>query len=93
MYDVLASGHPLLAMADSDSEPAMMIAEEEVGWTVSPGDLDAFIERVIHAADHPDELCEMGRRARAAAERQYSLAQVGEQYRDMLAAVLAERHV
>ncbi len=93
MYDVLASGHPLLAMADSDSELAMMIAEEGVGWTVPPGDLDAFMERVIHAADHRDELGEMGRRARSAAERTYSLAQVGEQYRDVIAAVLAERHV
>jgi glycosyltransferase involved in cell wall biosynthesis len=92
MYDVLASGHPLLAMADSDSELAMMIAEERVGWSVPPGDLGAFIERVVYAADHRDELREMGRRARAAAERTYSLTQIGEQYRDLVAAVVAERH-
>jgi colanic acid biosynthesis glycosyl transferase WcaI len=90
MYDVLAGGHPLLAMADSDSELAMMIAEEGVGWTVPPGDRAAFIERVVHAADHRDELREMGRRARAAAVRSYSLARIGEQYRDMIASVLAE---
>lgn len=92
MYDVLASGHPLLAMADSDSELAMMIAEERVGWTVPPGDLGAFIERVVYAADHRNELCEMGRRARAAAERTYSPAHIGEQYRDLIASVLAEHH-
>lgn len=92
MYDVLASGHPLLAMADRDSELAMMIAEEGVGWSVPPGDLGGFIERVVHAADHHDELYEMGRRARAAAERTYSLSQAGERYRDVIASVLAERH-
>ena len=92
MYDVLAGGHPLLAMADGDSELAMMIAEEGVGWTVPPGDRGAFIERVVYAADHRGELLEMGRRARAAAERAYSLTLAGERYRDMIASVVAERH-
>ena len=92
MYDVLASGHPLLAMADADSELAMMIAEEGVGWTLPPGDRDTFVERVLYAADHREELREMGGRARAAAEQKYSLARVGEQYRALIASVIAERH-
>jgi colanic acid biosynthesis glycosyl transferase WcaI len=88
MYDVLASGHPLLALADSDSEIAMMIDDERVGWSVPPGDCDAFVERVLYAADHRQELLEMGRRARAASERTYSLANVGEQYRQMIASII-----
>lgn len=92
MYDVLASGHPLLALANDDSELAMMIAEERVGWTVPPGDRDALIERILYAAAHPEELSEMGRRARAAAERKYSLAHIGQSYRDLIASVVAEPH-
>ncbi|MGH9418990.1 MAG: glycosyltransferase family 4 protein [Thermoanaerobaculia bacterium] len=93
MYDVLASGHPLLALTDSDTELAMLIAEERVGWSVPPNDREAFIERLLYAVDHPEEIEEAGRRARAVAERKYSLSQIGAQYRDLIASVVAERHV
>ncbi|HEV7425815.1 MAG TPA: glycosyltransferase family 4 protein [Thermoanaerobaculia bacterium] len=93
MYDVLASGHPLLALTDSDSELAMLIAEERVGWSVAPNDREAFIGRLLYAVEHRDEIEEAGRRARAVAERKYSLSQIGEQYRDLIASVLAERDV
>jgi glycosyltransferase involved in cell wall biosynthesis len=93
IYDVLAGGHPLLALTDSDSELAMLIAEERVGWSVPPNDREAFIEQLLYAAEHRDELEEAGRRARAVAERKYSLSQIGEQYRHLIASVIAERDV
>ena len=91
-YDVLASGHPLLALADSDSELAMMVAEERVGWIVPPNDREAFINRLLYLVDHRNELAEAALRARAVAERRYSLAQIGAQYRDLIASVVGQRH-
>jgi len=37
LYNVLASGRPVLAAAEAGSELSMVIHEEQVGWTVPPG--------------------------------------------------------
>ena len=85
MYNVLASGRPLLAVADADSELALLIDEEQVGWRVPPGDADALTARIEHAASHPDEVAAMGQRARVVAEGKYTLAQIGKRYRALVA--------
>jgi glycosyltransferase involved in cell wall biosynthesis len=90
MYDVMASGRPLLALADPASEVAMTIEEEGAGWSVPAGDRDALVRLIVYAAGHRDEVAAAGRRARAAAERNYSLARAGEQYRALVAAVTGE---
>lgn len=92
MYNVMASGRPLLAVADDDSELARVIAEERIGWTVPPGDCDRIIERIRYAAVNRTELRAMGERARAAAENNYSLPRIGARYRELIASVIAERH-
>lgn len=92
MYNVMASGRPILALADRDSELASVIADEAIGWTVSPGDCDRLVERIRYAAEHRAELQAMGEKARSAAESKYSLSRIGAQYRQLIAAVVADRH-
>ena len=36
-YNILAAGKPIIAATDRDSELAMVIREEDVGWVVAPG--------------------------------------------------------
>ncbi|HEV7922503.1 MAG TPA: glycosyltransferase family 4 protein [Thermoanaerobaculia bacterium] len=86
MYNVLASGRPLLAVADADSEPAMVIAEEGVGWRVEPGDVSGLVAAIELAAGDAELVRATGARARKVAEEKYTLAKIGEQYRALVGA-------
>jgi glycosyltransferase involved in cell wall biosynthesis len=83
LYNVLAAGKPVLAVADPDSELARVVLEEGVGWVVAPGDLAGLVEAIGAAAD-PGARAEMGRRARDAAVAKYSYDKVGTQYEALM---------
>jgi glycosyltransferase involved in cell wall biosynthesis len=73
MYNAMAAGRPVLAVADEDSELAMVIQEEEAGWVAPPHDpqaLAALIERMI---EDPTERARRGAQGRAAVLRSYTL--------------------
>lgn len=80
MYNILASGKPMIAMADPSSEVARVIEEEGVGWVVPIGDVEGLVAAIRDARSDPSALAAMGRNARRAAERTYSLASVMAQY-------------
>jgi glycosyltransferase involved in cell wall biosynthesis len=88
MYNILAAGKAIIAVADDDSELAMVIREDRLGWVVPPADADGIVQAVLAARQQPDVLMEMGRRARAVAER-YSLSSVVEAYRGLLAGLVS----
>jgi glycosyltransferase involved in cell wall biosynthesis len=84
-YNILAAGKPVLAIADPGSEVALVVDEENIGLTVSPGGVDEFVNAVLDLASRPAaELREMGARARKAAEAKYSLATAIEAYLKVL---------
>lgn len=81
MYNVMAAGKPILAVAESHSELACVVIEERIGWVVAPNDVDALVAAIETAAGIPtDELVTMGRRAREAAVSRYSKQPVIEAY-------------
>jgi colanic acid biosynthesis glycosyl transferase WcaI len=80
MYNILAAGKPIIAVADSDSELALVVKEEGVGWIVPPDQPDKVVEAILDARAHPECVAEMGMRARAVAENKYSLSKVIESY-------------
>jgi colanic acid biosynthesis glycosyl transferase WcaI len=84
MYNILAAGKAIIAVADDDSELAVVVRDERLGWIVPPGDANGIVQSVLAARRQPDVLLEMGRRARAVAER-YSLSSATESYRRLLA--------
>ena len=84
MYNVLAAGKPILAVADHDSELAMVVKEERIGWVVSPDRPNEMTAAIREARASRKELVEMGKRARDAAERQYSFRRVSELYAQMI---------
>ena len=83
LYNVLAAGKPVLAVADPDSELARVVLEEGVGWVVAPGDLAGLVEAIAAATD-PAARAVMGRRARDAAVAKYSYDKVGTQYEGLM---------
>ncbi|WP_166828988.1 glycosyltransferase family 4 protein [Thalassoroseus pseudoceratinae] len=84
LYNVMAVGCPVIAVADPESELARTVAEERIGWVVPPNDVVAFRAAVDEAKSNPAELAAMRVRARRAAEVRFSYSQVVQAYRELL---------
>jgi len=84
MYDVIAAGKPILAVADAESELALLIQEEGVGWVVETSMPALIAEAVVNAKSDSDALRHMGERARRAAEEKYSYDSVIQKFRTLL---------
>jgi len=80
MYNILASGRPMIAMMDPSTEVARVIEEEGVGWVVPIGDVERLLAVIEEARSDPAVGAAMGRNARRAAERKYSFALVMARY-------------
>lgn len=76
MYNILASGKPIIAVADRDSELAQVVDEESVGWVIPPGVPDRFVAAILEAKLDSKARADMGTRARQAAEQKYSYSRV-----------------
>ena len=85
MYNILAAGKPIIAMAEQGSELATVVDGERVGWVVAPGDVDGLVAAIRRARDERDALPLMGGRARAAVERAYTRGHVVEAWRALIA--------
>lgn len=83
-YNILAAGKPMLALTEENSELALVISDDNVGWTVPPGQPEALCERIKQIYKDRSELDGMGNRARNAALERYSLQAAVERYKDAL---------
>jgi glycosyltransferase involved in cell wall biosynthesis len=83
MYNIFAAGKPVIAVADSNSELALVIREEDIGWVVPPLEPDGIGNAILDAMEHPGRLTEMGLRARCLAEK-YSRERIIECYTTMI---------
>ncbi len=84
MYNILAAGKPIIAVADDDSELATVVRDERLGWVARPGESDGIVHAILAARRQPELLADIGRRARAVAEH-YTLSATIEAYRRFLA--------
>ena len=83
-YNILAAGKPMLALTEEHSELALVISDDNVGWTVPPGQPEALCERIKEIYKGRTELTDMGDRARNAALKRYSLQAAVDSYREAL---------
>lgn len=88
MYNIMASGRPIIAVCDEDSELALVVRDHQIGWIVAPGDTAQLVAVLAHAARSPAECASMGQRARLAAVSRYSRDLVLEQYADEIATLV-----
>jgi glycosyltransferase involved in cell wall biosynthesis len=84
LYNILASGKPVIAAADPRSEIALTVVEEGAGWVVPPDDVDALAAAIRAARAGGDALAAMGERARAAAERRFTRQHAVGAWRELL---------
>ncbi|MDI6766950.1 MAG: glycosyltransferase family 4 protein [Bacteroidota bacterium] len=84
MYNILAAGKPIIAVTDSDSELAIVVREENIGWIVSPDNPEQLVATIIEATRNSETLKEMGERSRIAAENKYSLDVIINAYRNLI---------
>jgi glycosyltransferase involved in cell wall biosynthesis len=84
MYNVMAAGKPIIAVADADSELALVIAEEDAGWVVPPGQPDKIVETILYARSHPGECKTKGLNGRRAVEEKYSFRQAFIEYEQLI---------
>jgi colanic acid biosynthesis glycosyl transferase WcaI len=92
MYNILAAGKPILAVADADSELALVIQEERVGWLVRPASPERSAQAILEAFSSPTLLSEMSKRARALVLKSYTQMQIMGKFEDLLESVASSRN-
>jgi len=80
MYNVFASGRPLLGVCEDDSELAMTLREWQVGWVVAPRNPSAIVDTLRAAASNPAEVSAMSSRARETALSVFRFPTIKESY-------------
>lgn len=84
LYNVLASGRPIIAICDADSEVAQLVREHAIGWVVPTGQ-PVRLARVFKDAEAARPILnEMGKRARQLVEREFTIQHILEKYRELL---------
>ena len=79
-YSILASGRPVLAAVDLDTEVPRILAAADAGVCVEPDNSAAFISALRAMTLDPKTLSEMGERGRKWVENHASPASVAQRY-------------
>jgi glycosyltransferase involved in cell wall biosynthesis len=80
MYNIMAAGKPVIAVTGRDSETALIVQEENIGWVVQPAHAEDVVRAVLDAQSDPAKLNMMGQRAVSAARERFSREKVIEEY-------------
>jgi colanic acid biosynthesis glycosyl transferase WcaI len=83
LYNLLAVGRAVIVAAESYSEAALVVAEENVGWVVPPEDPRQLADAIRLAASDRAATIRKGRRAAEAAKKFSSNAAIA-RYREVL---------
>ena len=89
LYNIFASGKPVIAIVDGRSHVADVVSSEGIGWVVEPGDMEQLEHTIRDAAAQPDSVRAMGRKARAVAEVQFSRDHITQEYVDLVKRLVA----
>ncbi len=91
VYEIMASGRPVLAAADAHSDLSNLVENTGCGVCVEPQDPVALADALRELRRDAAERENMGQRGRAVAERQYARPVVVDRYADLLQRVARER--
>jgi glycosyltransferase involved in cell wall biosynthesis len=83
-YGILAAGKPQLAITDDNTEVALLIREENAGWQVKPHDVEGAVAAIRDAYENREQLSEMGKNARRAAELKYDKKIIIQRIKELL---------
>lgn len=83
-WTIMATGTPVVAVADADCELADIIRKSNSGWICSPSDVSDFLKLLNYIFDQPNELVQRGNSARNLVENRFSKHQAINNYLDIL---------
>ena len=83
LYNLLAIGRAIIVAAEENTEAALVISEEKIGWAVPPEEPAALADAIVRAARDRGDVADKGRRAAAAAAK-YSPDVALARYRDVI---------
>jgi colanic acid biosynthesis glycosyl transferase WcaI len=89
IYEIMASGRPLLASADASSDVANLVQDVHCGLCVTPGDANQLADAILTLYRDPALRWAMGQRGRQYAEHKLSCQVVVEQYQQLFAQIVA----
>ncbi len=72
MYNILATGCPLIGVTESDSELALTISDDDLGWIVAPNDASELANLVQSIASQKSLIEEMRIRCRQSALEKFN---------------------
>jgi colanic acid biosynthesis glycosyl transferase WcaI len=84
MYNAMAAGKPIIAIAEPQSELALVVKEEEVGWVIPPEQPAELADVIRDLRMHSEKLSQMGIRAREAAVQKYAPDKIIKLYSKLL---------
>ena len=84
LYTSLSVGKPIIAFSAPNSELRLKIENNQVGSWVELGDTDSLVDSVKWMMTHPEEVKQMGQRARDLLVNEYSIEVSGKKYYDVL---------
>lgn len=86
MYNVLAAGTPIIAIADADAELSLVVVEEKAGWVLPTGDVNALVNVITRIASPQGavEAAQLGANGRAAVEARYRFTNVIDRFRALI---------
>lgn len=87
VYSILASGRPVGAALDADSEVARIVEKGQCGFRVDPQDPRAMAEEILALASDRDRAREWGRNGRAYGEKTATLERAVREYEALLTEV------
>lgn len=89
IYEIMASGRPLLASSDGDSGVATMVKTAECGLCVKPGDTEHLAEAILKLYRDPSLRETMGEHGRRYAEENHSKQVAVARYNELLQRIAA----
>jgi colanic acid biosynthesis glycosyl transferase WcaI len=89
VYEVMASGRPLLASADRDSDVRSLVEATGCGISVDPEDPDALASALIQLQDDDELRDRMGQAGRRTAEAEYSKDATVSRYEELFERLVA----
>lgn len=87
VYSILASGRPVGAAVDADSEVARLVRDGDCGFRVDPDDAESMAREILRLARDREMARGQGRRGREAGERCGSRERALSDYENLLVSV------
>jgi colanic acid biosynthesis glycosyl transferase WcaI len=89
-YNLLAAGKPIVAVLAEQSELARLVAEEDVGWVVPPGESELLAQVIREAKGDRTRLKSMSKRARETAVTRCGAEQTLRSYQELFFPTLTD---